>query len=192
MQIFFLSCVVLGGVVLAAQTLLGLLGLDNVAPDLDFDAEIGGSGVADGLDLLSVRSLAAGVAFYGVGGLIALGAGWLPFIAAGAAVVPGALAMFGTAYLSRQLLRLESDGSIRLENAIGAAGTVYLTIPAAGDGQGRIQLPLQGRIVELRAITRESQSIPTGAPIVVVDVIDGETVEVLPTPTVGGLLHGDA
>lgn len=38
MQIFFLSCIVLGGVVLTAQTLLGLLGFDNVAPDLDFDA----------------------------------------------------------------------------------------------------------------------------------------------------------
>ena len=191
MQTFFLACTTLGGVILAAQTILGLLGFGADAPELDLDAEVGGSSVADGLDLLSVRALSAGTAFYGVGGLAALGAGWPALVAASAALVPGVLALVGTAWLSRLMLRLESDGSLRIENAVGAAGTVYLTIPGAGAGQGRVQFPLQGRTVDLRAVTRENQPIPTGTPVIVVEVIDGDTVEVIPTSTLGDVLHVD-
>ncbi|HYC80887.1 MAG TPA: hypothetical protein VEB65_03815, partial [Solirubrobacterales bacterium] len=75
------------------------------------------------------------------------------------------------------------DGSIDLSNAVGAAGQTYLQIPPAGGGHGLVQVPVQGRTVELRAVTPEGSPIPTGAPVIVVAVVDGETVEVVPTPT---------
>jgi len=41
--------------------------------------------------------------------------------------------------------------------------------------------------VELRAVTRDSQDLPTGAPVVVISVQDdGETVEVVPPSTLEG------
>lgn len=188
METFFLACFGLGGGVLLVQLLLGLIGIDHDVPDVSAEADVGVSGLGDGLDLLSVRALAAGVAFFGVGGLAARSLGLPAPLAAVAALVPGGAATVATAFLTRQLLRLESDGSIRIENAVGVEGSVYLTIPEANAGAGRIQLPLQGRTVELRAVTRERAPIPTGTPVVVVALVDGETVEVLPTSTVGGIL----
>jgi len=97
-----------------------------------------------------------------------------------------------TAWLTRQVRRLESDGSIVVERAVGTAGTVYLTVPPGESGVGRVQLALQGRTVELRAVTRERSPIPTGSPVVVVGIVDGDTVEVIPTSTMGELLDGHA
>lgn len=187
MRDFFFACTILGSAILILQVVLGFFGFDQ---DLDIGEAEGGD-VAGGLELLSVRALSAGAAFYGVGGLGLQAAGLPDALAAAAALVPGALATIGTAFLTRQLLRLESDGSLRLERAVGAAGTVYLTVPGAGEGQGRIQFQLQGRTVELRAVTAEREPIPTGAPVIVVGVVDGDTVEVVPTSTVRNVLHDD-
>jgi hypothetical protein len=175
MENIFLVCLGLGGLVLVGQLALGLLGLGGGLLDVDAGA------LGEGLDLLSVRALSAGVALFGVGGLGALSLGLPPLLAAAAALVPGFGGAAGTAYLTRQLLRLESDGSLRLENAVGVPGTVYLPIRPGPDGGGLVHLPLQGRTVELRAVSRETEPIPVGADVIIVAVVDGGTVEVMPT-----------
>jgi hypothetical protein len=194
MQPFFLLCLAIGGAVLALQIVAGFFGLG----DHDFHIGghdlgvahhgLGGSDVAEGLQLLSVRSIAAALAVYGASGLAL--AGWMPaWLAAVAATVPGFLAALGTAYLMRFLVRMESSGSLRLEDAVGATGQVYLTVPAAQQGTGLVQFPLQGRSVELRAITREGEALKTGSSVLVISVDpETETVEVVSTSNIEGLL----
>ncbi|MBR6741231.1 MAG: hypothetical protein IKL93_00645, partial [Clostridia bacterium] len=63
---------------------------------------------------------------------------------------------------------LKSDGTADNRNALGSAGKVYLTIPPARSGEGKINVMLQGAYVERNAVTDESESIPTGSEIIVV------------------------
>ena len=193
MQTVFLLCIGLGGLVLLSQVVLGLFGLDTDVPELDLpdvDApagDLGGSEAVAGLDLLSVRSVSAAVAVYGAAGLWLDGFLVLP-LAAVLAVGPALLAAVGVAWLTWLMLRAESSGSLRLDGAVGATGTVYLAVPAGGDGTGLVQFPLQGRTVELKARTRGAEALPPGAEILVVSVDpESETVDVVSTTTIEGL-----
>lgn len=188
MQTVFLLCIGVGGVVLLAQVVLDMVGAGLDVPELDLpDPDLGGSDLSTGLELLSVRSLAAGMAVFGAFGLWLDGFLFGP-IAAGLALLPGFGAVAATAWLTRFMLRAESSGSLRLEDAVGALGTVYLPVPGAASGTGLVQFPLQGRTVELRARTPEEAALPSGAKVLVISVdTENETVEVVSTSNIEGL-----
>ena len=63
---FFLACAVFGGVILLAQIILGLFGVNDhdttTETELDHDHGIHHHG--EGLNLFSVRALSSGVAFF--------------------------------------------------------------------------------------------------------------------------------
>ena len=170
----FFVCAVAGAAILVLQFLLGLVGLEHYGmPEVDH------LHAGDTLDLLSVRAVAAGLAFFGLLGMLveAWGGG------ATAATVVGLLAGGTSAALvslaQRQLRRLERDGTVRLENAVGESATVYLSIPGGMGGLGKVHLALQGRTVELQAVSQHPLS--SGADVVVVDVVGPDTVEVTPS-----------
>lgn len=192
MTLLFLGCAALGALVLILQILFGLFGMGHGLDALEEGDAPGAAELGAGLELLSVRSLSAGTAFFGVGGLAALSLGLPGGPALLLALVAGLVGLVGTALLMRQVLRLESDGSIRIAGAIGAPATVYLPIPGRQGGPGKIQVALQGRTVELQAVTQEPQVIPTGASVVVVSVLDADTVEVVPTSILQEVLDGNA
>jgi len=175
---FFLACAVLGGGILLLQLVASVIGLGH-----DAHHELHGVHLAEeGLNLFSVRALAAGVAFFGVGGLAGMSTPLRALVAIPAALVLGGAAMVGVAYATRAILRLEDDGSLRVENAIGTTGSVYLGIPASRSGLGKIHVQVQSRLVEYQAVTSHSEPLPTGARVLVVDVVDSDTVDVVPDP----------
>ena len=181
--IFFLVCAVLGGGVLVVQLLLGLLGVVDAGADLHVEHDHGGAHAAhEGLDLLSVRALSAGLAFFGLGGLIGLTTplGWIAAIPL--ALLGGVAAMVGTAVVMRWMRGFEDDGNVSIHGAVGATGTVYLAIPGGRQGVGKVTLTLQNRIVEYQAVT-SAAPLSTGAPIMVVDVVGPDTVDVVADPT---------
>lgn len=185
MSTFFLVCALLGGTALVLQLVLSLFG---VVEGHDLEGVPHDHPAADGLDLFSVRALAAGLAFFGVGGLFGL---WLPLGTLAAwpiALVAGYGAMRLTATAIRAMSRLEADGTVLTEEAIGEQATVYLGIPAQGEGRGKVHLLLRGRLTELDAVSR-GDAIPTGAAVMVTDVIEGDTLVVAPTTLV---TEGDA
>lgn len=175
MYLFFVACGVVGASLLGLQIVLALAGVDHDVADMpDLSA---------GLDLLSVRAISAGAAAFGLGGLVALELGLSTMVAVPLGVFVGTGATLLTAVLTRAMLRLERSGSLRLEGAVGQAGTVHLSIPAApGEGAGRIQFELQGRTLEMKAVS-SAGPIPTGTAVTIVALVDGDTVEVVPTPT---------
>ncbi len=191
MDTLFVSCAALGAFILVAQIVLGLFGLDGMHDSVS-GAHMGDATIGEGLELLSVRSVAAGVGFFGLAGLAALSLGIPGFLAGLAGVAAGSAALVGTAFLMRQVQRLDSDGSIRLDRAVGIPATVYLTIPPDRSGPGKVQLSLQGRTVEIGAVTSEPESLTTGSSVVVVSVIDPDTVEVIPVSLINEVLNDDA
>jgi hypothetical protein len=190
MSTLYLVCALVGGGLVLVQLVLGLLGLDHDAPH-DVHVDQGGhaghagahhDGASTGLHLASLRALAAGVAFFGLTGYGLQRAGTAGWLALVAALAAGAVAVVIVALLLRAMLRLESDGTVRIENALGQAATVYIPIPGEKTGAGKISLSVQGRLVEYQAVTPEA-TLPTGAAVTVVDVVAPDTLEVVRTPT---------
>jgi hypothetical protein len=81
--------------------------------------------------------------------------------------------MVGAAKLVQWSIRLQEDGNLVLENAVGQTARVYIPIPAGGGGEGKVTLTLQDQFVELSAVTEEGEVIPFGAPVRVTGVKDG-------------------
>ncbi len=126
---------------------------------------------------LTLRTLTAAVAFFGLAGLAARHRGledWQVLAVAGGA---GALAMYLVAKLMGLLGRFNVDGTVRIEHALGSRGTVYLSVPGNKAGVGKVHVSQAQRLLEYKAITKE-ETLHTGARIVVVGVITPDTVEV--------------
>ena len=191
MATLFLVAAVLGGSILILQLVLSVIGMemghdvDHAGPG-DGAGESGGdTDSADGLQLLTVRSLAAGIAFFGIAGrsVLALDLGVL--LATAPAWRPGSPPRRRCAAAMRQLRNLESDGVVRIEGAVGRSGQVHVRVPAdAGAGAGRILLTLQNRLVELPAVSLDGE-LPSGTQVTVVGLSGPETVEVVRTPDPG-------
>jgi len=174
----YVWCAIVGGAVLVFQLAAGLMGFHHDLASGGHDADHGGDG-AEGLNLLGIRALAAGVAFFGLAGLAARPLG--SFLSVVSAVVAGVAATAGVAALVRALGRLESDRTLSLGSAVGQTGTVYLSIPGKRSGTGKIHVVVHDRLVECVAVTAED-ALPTGTSILVIDLEDNDTVVVVRNP----------
>ena len=85
-------------------------------------------------------------------------------------------AMFGAAKLVQWSVRLQEDGNLVLENAVGLTAVVYVPIPAMGLGEGKVTLTLQDQFVELSAVTGAGEAIPSGTLVRVTGLKEGALV----------------
>jgi len=186
MPTVYLTCAAAGGTVLVIQT--GMLLFGGVDHDADAvsgvgHAEIGhsGSGEATGHDaafnLLSVRSGAAFLTFFGLAGWGGTNAGWGTFPTIAAATVAGGVMLLAVAWLFSLQHRLYSEGNLDPRNAVGRTARVYLRIPAGNKGKGKITVSVQGRTHEFDATT-SGADIPTGSEVKVTRQITQDTFEV--------------
>ena len=70
------------------------------------------------------------------------------------------------------MMRMENDGTIEIQRAVGKPAIVYLRIPARNQGQGKITISLQERLMEFAAVTFDEAPLATGQKVVVVNVLD--------------------
>ena len=131
--------------------------------------------------ILSVRTVVAGLTFFGLGGLAANASGANPFGSLAVAAVCGFAALYLVGWAMRTLMRLRSDGTVHIENVVGQPAVVYLTIPGHKSGKGKITVTVQNRTMEYEAET-EHEPLPTGAWCRWSPSPDRETVEVVPAP----------
>ncbi len=177
MTAFFLTLFALGTGVIVIQFVLGVFGVGD-----DFESD-----VSDGLDLFTVRALSAAAAGLGGAGLGLVQWGVPGLLALPIAIVVGAGAAFGIAWLTMRMRRLDLDKSFQIGMTIGVAAQVALPIPGARAGVGKVHLTAHSRFLELAAMTAE-ESIPSGAQVWVVDTLSHDTVLVGRSP----LIHGDS
>jgi hypothetical protein len=197
MDTVYLICAIVGGTLIVCQFLLTLLGLGgdhDAGGHVGFDG--GGHEMAGGghdtahdtgqdsessgfLSMLTLRTVSAALAFFGLAGSAAIHH-VEPAQALGLAILAGAVAFFFVGWMLRLLTKLNVDGSARIERAVGSRGTVYLSIPAARAGVGKVHVSLLNRTLEYKAITSREEALPTGAKIVVVSIVSADTVEVAP------------
>lgn len=192
----YLVCAILGGTLWVCQFVLSLLGghHDLGASDsgdmhgggdvhgTDHDTDSHDSAMAWLIGLLTFRSIVAGCTFFGLGGLAATYAGYSAARSFAIAAGSGAVALLIVGLVVRMLRRLDVEGNVHIDGAVGHVGTVYLHIPANNSGAGKVTIKLQNRTVEYRAISNGNE-LPTGSQIVVIGVVGPDLVEVIPART---------
>jgi hypothetical protein len=162
--------------VLLLQILLTLVGVGH------HDADFSGHGDHDtGIGLLTVRTVTAFFVGFGWTGAIMLNRGYSMTMAIAAGTATGVAFLLATAFLIRNLLRLQSGGgNVDYNNSIGSVGTVYTTIPAAEAGGGQLELTIQGRLMMAEAYTKAARNLPPNSKAKVVALIGQTTLLVEP------------
>ena len=187
-----LAMKLLWGVTLAAslifiiQSILTFIGADSgdggIDTDVDtgFDSEEADAAVEGGTNLYTFRNF---VNFF-------LGFGWsaillqdsitsVPLLIIVSVLIGVALVAI-VMYLFKWLSGMQQSGNINIyKAAVGCNGTVYLTIPGERAGEGKVQIAINSSVREYNAVT-DGDTLKTGTPIRVVEVIGPETVLVEP------------
>ena len=133
-----------------------LMSVSSFGGDIDID----GDGDIDvdtdsGVSIFTVKSITA---FFAVGswsGLLtcALASEKLQWLAIIVALVAGAAGMSVMVLLLRAIVKLQCNGAFEIEKIIGQSATVYVSVPPARSGRGKITMNAQGRFMELDAVT---------------------------------------
>jgi len=177
LEYFFLACAVVGGIMFLFRLALFFLGGGDTDVDVDSASTDGGLTDTDSsFQYLSIQSLSAFFLMFGLVGLALLREGVQEVVALLAAVVSGVFTVWIVSQIFVQMKKLQSDGTLKMENAIGQEGTVYLTIPENGTGQVRVSV--QGGLRIFDAVSADRQAIPTGASIRVIRLISGKVLVV--------------
>ena len=190
MEIFYFIAAGGGGALIVCQFLASVFGLIG---DHDVDAAHEVHGDTHGstahhdqttasnwfLGMLTFRSIAAAITFFGLGGLTARYYEITELSSFFVALISGCAALYMVAMMMKAMFQLKADGSVRMERAVGQLGRVYLTIPAKKAGTGKVTLNVQNRTVECSAITAEHE-IATGSSVKVVALLGPTLVEVAP------------
>ena len=176
---------VLWGVTLTAslifiiQTVMTFLGADADSDfDMDVDTSLDGSDLSNidgGSNLYTFRNF---VIFF-------LGFGWTAiilqpqikstFVLIFVAVLVGVALVAAVMYLFKWLSTMQQSGNINVyKAAVGCQGKCYLTIPGERQGEGKVQITIQGAVREYNAVT-DGDTIKTGTPIKVTETIDANT-----------------
>ena len=184
----FIYSTLIGGGALLLQVAMMFMGFDDlfegaegdVGGGFDFDdAGIDADGAETSgfwlFEMISIRTLTAALAFFGLGGWICLAAGLSPPVAVGGSLVAGYAAMYSVYWSFKQLFKLETSGNLDVRNAIGKTAKVYIPIPASRTGAGKVQVRVQDRIAEYQAVTEEQQPLKTGEPVLVMELVSNDT-----------------
>lgn len=153
--------------------------IDSGSSDVDFDTDTDSLDDAGAMHLFSIRN-----AFY-----FLLGLGWTGIslwdsvtnrvLLAVCAILVGCVFVAIFMFLFRMMMRLQSNGAFNIEDTVGKVCDVYLRIPAAEQGEGKVQVSLGGSVHEFDARTTGAQ-IPSGAKVRVIRVVDKRVLEVEP------------
>ena len=182
-QQLFWGISIVFSVLFIIQFVLSLIGLDfdgDADVDVHADVDHGHSYTLDAdFTLLSVRGIIAFFTFFGWTGVLVLNAGGSTLMALGFASLSGLMAMLIVGYMIYMFSKLTQAGNTDIQEALFQTGEVYLTIPAEKNGYGKIHLKIQGSLKEMDAIT-EGQTLLTGVPIKVIEVLDDNLLLVEP------------
>ena len=91
------------------------------------------------------------------------------------AILVGVVLVAVVMLLFKWLTDMQQSGNISVyKSAVGCEGTVYLTIPGARAGEGKVQITINNAVREYEAVT-DGPTLKTGARIRVVEVVSADT-----------------
>jgi hypothetical protein len=165
------------------QLLAGLFGL---AGDHDVDTSVESTDAHDVppdahdtlavFRMLSIRSVLAFFTLFSWAGALYLNDGYASGRAIGIAAIWGIGAMVIVSLLLRFMRKMTDSGTMSLESCVGTPGTVYLDIPAGG--QGEVRVLCSGSVTLLKARAADGSALKAGAAVTVTRMAGPDVVEV--------------
>ncbi|MBR5467502.1 MAG: serine protease [Bacteroidaceae bacterium] len=165
------------------QMVLTFIGIGDADTDMDFggDADISDGSTLDmggAMQLFTIRNFINFLLGLGWGGVCLHSLIPNQMLLAAASFVVGLLFVYVFLLIYRQMSKLEKDGTFHIEDCVGSVVDVYLTIPAARTGVGKVQVSFQGSVQELIAVTDDEAPIHSGAKVRVLGLLDASSVVV--------------
>ena len=151
----------------------GIDGMDGVDLDgIDFEApedfeldEVGLEDTDFSFRFLSVQGVSSFIMMFGIVGLAIANASPYAILSLSGATGAGVFTVWVVSLIFRWMSKLQSDGTMQVENAVEQVGTVYLTIKA-GEGQtGKVSIVVQGALRTLDAVSADENEIKTGTKV---------------------------
>ena len=151
--------------------------LTFVGGDTDIDADID---VADGHDggvgfqFFTFKGVIAFFTIFGWTGITCIDYGLSNMVTIIISTFAGFIMMVLTSLLFYWMGKMSESGTLRIENAIGVVGEVYIPIGANRSKMGKISIKVQGSLRELEAITDSNEELKTRTIIKVIGVVSSE------------------
>lgn len=147
------------------STIIGVDSDDIGDIDTEIDADVGAS-----FQFFTFKNLVAFFTIFGWSGIASLDAGHSNAITIIISIICGLAMMFVMASLFYYISKLNSSGTLKMENALHAIGEVYLTVGAKRSKIGKVQIKVQGALRELEALTDYENDLKQGNVIKVIEV----------------------
>jgi hypothetical protein len=136
--------------------------------DTEVDADAG-----IGFQFITLKNFVAFFTLFGWTGIACLESDMGEGLSIFLAIISGMLMMLLMASMFYLMGKLTETGNVKMTSAIGKTASVYLRIPAAKSGLGKIQINIQG-IKTLDAMTDSAEDIKSGSLVRVVGVEAGD------------------
>lgn len=173
MKVFWV-CGIASTIVFVIQMVMTFIGVDAFDADFDFDTGAGDTlDLGGALSLFSIRNIVNFFLGFGWGGVCFSNYITNKLLLVFVALIVGLAFVVLFFFLVRQLLKLETNGTVNMADCVGKQCYVYLRIPAKGEGKGKVQISINGTIMEFDAVTNEAQMIPTGERATVLESLGG-------------------
>lgn len=176
LQMIYWIIAVPSSIIFILQLIMTLIGADADSDGLDAigDADLSiesDSGV--GFQFISVKNFIAFFTVFSWAGLASIYGGLPNWATILISTVSGSVMMLIMASIYYFMGKLTETGTLKMHTAIGKTATVYLFIPEKRKATGKVQIKLQGYRT-LDAMTDDDETIPTGAIVQVVDILNDE------------------
>ena len=160
----FFWIAIAGSAALVIQIIVVLCSFAGMDADVSdtFDGDVDSDG---GLSFFSVKAITA---FFALGGWCGFATAssinnvWTPVLVA---IATGSAALVGVGFAMRGISKLQCSGNLVKEKLTGMTATVYVTVPAARSGRGKITLTAQGKFTELDAVTDDEDKLSVDTPV---------------------------
>jgi len=157
-----------------------IMGGDGGDFDGDVDADIDGD-TGIGFQFFTFKNLVAFFTIFGWSGIACLDADYSKGVTVLISSLCGLAMMFIMAFLIYQIMKLTSSGTLKMKNAVGQIGEVYLTLGANRSRIGKVQITVQGSLRELQALTDADTDLTTNTVVKVQEVTANGILIVEPT-----------
>jgi hypothetical protein len=173
-QVFY-GIGIVAGVIALVLAILAIIGIehDDAVDSLAHTGD-GDSGI------FSVKPLTGFFLGLGWAGGIAIDNGFGLFFATVIGLICGGVLMGIILAMFRVIQSLRSDGTVRIEDALNATGTVYVTLPPSKAAGGQVVVSFRGRQETFAALSTADRAIPSGDRVKVIQIVDPRTVLVEP------------
>lgn len=172
MQTYWIIALLGSGIfaIIFIMTFIGGGDADMEADISDMDADDGGVG----FQFFTFKNVIAFFTIFGWTGIMCLDSGMSGTVATVIATLAGFSMMVLTSLMFFWISKMAASGTLKIKNALGVVGEVYIPIGAKRSKIGKVQINVQGSLRELEAITDAAEDLKTNTMIRVREIVSGE------------------